>query len=366
MRRGKAAAAARSGWTNGPGSSCSHGSPPAPTPRGAAVLHHRRPHPRATLVRCCGPPRVPRGRRKGRGEAPVCAAPAAPRARVELAREGVPLNIIQRQLGHTNLGTTASICRASIPRRSSQRPAARRAPMMSATAGFGSDPRPRGGSATALPLSPGESWRPARQSLGMRWSLLSGRQLRTVGDARIRGKEQPAGSPRLVSVDCSDSSNPAVSRWSKRCARQLLCREAGASARAPSRRPQQARASVCRRRSLLGRRGSAVIPATTLRPRSSRTSGGFSTARVSLMWVPVESARRLRPASVRCTTARGLMRVARVPTLSSSWLAGVSPSGRRRVMRSRLGGAVYPERSQCPAAGWNGGPERVDGGLVYG
>jgi integrase/recombinase XerD len=26
---------------------------------------------------------------------------------LELAREGVPLNIIQRQLGHTNLGTTS-------------------------------------------------------------------------------------------------------------------------------------------------------------------------------------------------------------------------------------------------------------------
>jgi integrase len=38
---------------------------------------------------------------------------------VELAREGVPLNIIQRQLGHANLERTASTCRGSIPRRSS-------------------------------------------------------------------------------------------------------------------------------------------------------------------------------------------------------------------------------------------------------
>jgi site-specific recombinase XerD len=40
---------------------------------------------------------------------------------LELAREGVPLNIIQRQLGHTHLGTTSTTCKASTPRRSSRR-----------------------------------------------------------------------------------------------------------------------------------------------------------------------------------------------------------------------------------------------------
>jgi site-specific recombinase XerD len=40
---------------------------------------------------------------------------------LELAREGVPLNIIQRQLGHANLGTTSISYRGSIPRRSSPR-----------------------------------------------------------------------------------------------------------------------------------------------------------------------------------------------------------------------------------------------------
>jgi site-specific recombinase XerD len=34
---------------------------------------------------------------------------------LELAREGVPLNIIQRQLGHANLGTPRSTCRGSTP-----------------------------------------------------------------------------------------------------------------------------------------------------------------------------------------------------------------------------------------------------------
>jgi integrase/recombinase XerD len=50
---------------------------------------------------------------------------------VELAREGAPLNVIQRELGHANLGTT-SICLDS-----EEIPAtvhATRPPMMSATA----------------------------------------------------------------------------------------------------------------------------------------------------------------------------------------------------------------------------------------
>jgi integrase/recombinase XerD len=46
---------------------------------------------------------------------------------LELAREGVPLNIIQRQLGHANLGTTSIYLQAVH---------ARRAPMMSATVGL--------------------------------------------------------------------------------------------------------------------------------------------------------------------------------------------------------------------------------------
>jgi len=38
---------------------------------------------------------------------------------VELAREGVALNVIQRQLGHANFGTTSIYRRASTPKRSS-------------------------------------------------------------------------------------------------------------------------------------------------------------------------------------------------------------------------------------------------------
>jgi site-specific recombinase XerD len=55
---------------------------------------------------------------------------------IELAREGVPLNIIQRQLGHASLGTT-SICLQGIdPEEIITAVRTRRAPMMSASAGL--------------------------------------------------------------------------------------------------------------------------------------------------------------------------------------------------------------------------------------
>jgi site-specific recombinase XerD len=54
---------------------------------------------------------------------------------LELAREGVPLNI-QRQLGHTNLGTTSIYLQGIDPEEIISAVRARRAPMMSATAGL--------------------------------------------------------------------------------------------------------------------------------------------------------------------------------------------------------------------------------------
>jgi site-specific recombinase XerD len=54
---------------------------------------------------------------------------------LELAREGVPLNIIQRQLGHANLGTTSIYLQGDRPRGDHYGRRARRAPMMSASAG---------------------------------------------------------------------------------------------------------------------------------------------------------------------------------------------------------------------------------------
>jgi site-specific recombinase XerD len=55
---------------------------------------------------------------------------------LELAREGVPLNIIQRQLGHTNLGTTSIYLQGIDTEEIITTVRARRAPMMSASAGL--------------------------------------------------------------------------------------------------------------------------------------------------------------------------------------------------------------------------------------
>jgi hypothetical protein len=48
-----------------------------------------------------------------RGRPWSSAAPAPARHAVELTHEGVPLNVIQRQLGHANLGTISITCKAS-------------------------------------------------------------------------------------------------------------------------------------------------------------------------------------------------------------------------------------------------------------
>jgi site-specific recombinase XerD len=55
---------------------------------------------------------------------------------LELAREGVPLNIIQRQLGHLNLGTTSIYLQGIDPDEIITAVRTRRAPMMSASAGL--------------------------------------------------------------------------------------------------------------------------------------------------------------------------------------------------------------------------------------
>jgi len=55
---------------------------------------------------------------------------------LELAREGVPLNIIQRQLGPTNLGTTSIYLQGIDPEEIITAVRGRRAPMMSASAGL--------------------------------------------------------------------------------------------------------------------------------------------------------------------------------------------------------------------------------------
>jgi site-specific recombinase XerD len=55
---------------------------------------------------------------------------------LELAREGVRLNILQRQLGHANLGTTSIYLQGSTRREIITAVRTRHAPMMSASAGL--------------------------------------------------------------------------------------------------------------------------------------------------------------------------------------------------------------------------------------
>ena len=55
---------------------------------------------------------------------------------IELAREGVPLNIIQRQLGHANLGTTSIYLQGIDTEEIIAAVHRRRAPMMPASAGL--------------------------------------------------------------------------------------------------------------------------------------------------------------------------------------------------------------------------------------
>jgi integrase len=133
----KVVVGARSGWTNGPGSSYAHGLP------------HAQSCPRARCF-CIidGPTRGrPWSAAAVRREFRAVAAEAGVRRRfaphqlrhahaLELAREGVPLNIIQRQLGHTNLGTTSIYLQGIDPEEILAAVRARRAPMMSASAGL--------------------------------------------------------------------------------------------------------------------------------------------------------------------------------------------------------------------------------------
>jgi integrase/recombinase XerD len=55
---------------------------------------------------------------------------------VELAREGIAVNLIQRQLGHTDLGTTSTYLQGIDPAEIIEAVHARRTPMIPATAGL--------------------------------------------------------------------------------------------------------------------------------------------------------------------------------------------------------------------------------------
>jgi hypothetical protein len=100
--------AARSAWTRGAGSSCGRGSPCASrSPSEHCCVSSRR-DARPPLVERDHTHRPAKDRR-GDGRAPALrAASAPPRDAVALAREGVSLTVIQRQLGHGNLSITSA------------------------------------------------------------------------------------------------------------------------------------------------------------------------------------------------------------------------------------------------------------------
>jgi site-specific recombinase XerD len=82
------------------------------------------------------PLRVPPARRSRRGQAPLAPHQLRHAHALELAREGVRLNIIQRQLGHANFGTTSIYLQGIDPEEIIATVHMRRAPMMSASAGL--------------------------------------------------------------------------------------------------------------------------------------------------------------------------------------------------------------------------------------
>jgi site-specific recombinase XerD len=80
--------------------------------------------------------RVPATRRPSGRSAPVAPHQLRHAHAVELEREGVPLNVSQRQLGHANLGTTSIYLQRIDTEEIIATAHARRPPMMSATAGL--------------------------------------------------------------------------------------------------------------------------------------------------------------------------------------------------------------------------------------
>ena len=130
----RAGAVARSAWTPGAGSSSSRGSTAARAPGRSAALRHQRPDARRRWSPAAA-----------RAELRRTAASAGVRRRfaphqlrhahaVEMAREGVPLIVIQRQLGHSNLGITSVYLQGIDSGEIIETVHARRAPMIPVSA----------------------------------------------------------------------------------------------------------------------------------------------------------------------------------------------------------------------------------------
>ena len=107
---------------------------------------------------------------------------------VELAREGVALNIIQRQLGHANLGTTSIYLKGIDTEEIIATVHARRPPSMSATPDSGSNPtRPRAGAPHTLLLDARPGHRFAAECKCHEESPRAALRARTSSVARVCG-----------------------------------------------------------------------------------------------------------------------------------------------------------------------------------
>jgi Phage integrase family len=133
---------------------------------------------------------------------------------LELAREGVPLNIIQRQLGHANLGTTSIYLQGIDPEEIIATVHMRRTPMMSASAGpstliktrplrAGAPPRSRSALTKRASERDGrDEWSSSMASVGSMWlrQLPSSSRSSTQGSAsavrRSRGSRWPREARR--------------------------------------------------------------------------------------------------------------------------------------------------------------------------
>jgi len=120
VRRGKGGKRREVGmdrWAWGPTLLLAHD--PSSTSGWRSVLCVARPDARSPMLSGWDP--CPAARHRGRRWRPatIRTAPAPPRHAVEMSREGVPLVVIQRQLGHADLGITSVYLRESITPRSS-------------------------------------------------------------------------------------------------------------------------------------------------------------------------------------------------------------------------------------------------------
>ena len=99
----------------------------------SAVLRDQRPQLRARVARLRGTRRAASPRGPGRVRRRFAPHQLRHAHALELLREGVPLNVIQRQLGHRNLGVTSIYLQGIDPEEIIETVHARRPPMIPAS-----------------------------------------------------------------------------------------------------------------------------------------------------------------------------------------------------------------------------------------